>query len=394
MARPRIGFIIQRYGTEVVGGAESLCRALARKLAGEWDIEVLTTCAVDYMTWENAYPAGVTEVEGVKVRRFTIDRPRNIRRFNRLSAEILARPHSLEHERRWMALQGPKSTDLGLYIERHADRYDGFVLFNYLYATTYDNLARVAGRFYLVPFAHDEPPIYLRIFEDVFRSPRAIAFCTEAEREFVRRRFPFPLPPSQVIGMGIEPPRDADPERFRSKFSIRGPFMLYAGRIDESKGCDELLRDFAAYRVRAGDAAHSLSLVLCGHSRLTIPRRDDIRYLGFVGEQDKWDALAAARCLVLPSRFESLSIVLLEAWAAGKPVLANGECAVSKSQCALSGGGLLYRNTDEFAAAADLLARDDLLCRRLGESGRRFVERNYAWPTVTRRYLDLMKFDR
>lgn len=393
MSRPRIGFIIQRYGPEIVGGAEALCRAIAKRLAPHWDIEVLTTCAVDHMTWANALPAGTSDVDGVTVHRFPVDRMRNVEQFNRHNTRILMKFHSLEAEKHWMKLQGPQCFALQAYAVEQRDEFDGFLLFNYLYATSYESHQRLADRYFLVPFAHDEPPIYLRLFDDLFRSARGIMFCTEEERDFARRRFPFALPPAEVIGMGVTPPDVVDGERFCAKYDIQEPFLLYAGRIDPSKGCDDLLRDFAAYRARAGATEHSLSLVLCGSSQLTIPRRDDIRYLGFVDEADKWDAMAAARCLVLPSFFESLSIVLLEAWATGTPVLVNGRCEVSVGQCRRSGGGLWYKNRDEFVAAADWLARDATLCKRLGHSGREFVNRHYRWPKIIERCLQFIRFD-
>jgi len=394
MKRPRVGFIIQRYGAAVFGGAEIHCRALVQRLAPHWSIELLTTRAVDHMTWADALPAGVSDEDGVAVRRFGVDRPRNVARFNRLSARILAHAHTLEEERAWMALQGPTCSALQRHLETHARDYDGFVLFNYLYATTYDSLPRLGGRpAYLLPLTHDEPPVYLRIFEDVFRAPTGLVFNTPAERAFVGRRFPFALPPHTTIGMGIDLPADADGARFRAKFGIDGPFMLYAGRIDESKGCDDLLRDFLLYRERLGRGARSLALVLCGAGSLPIPRHDAIRYVGRLNEQEKWDALAAARCLVLPSRFESMSIVVLEAWAVGTPVLVNGLCAVSEAQCRRSGGGLFYRHGDEFGAAADWLAHDDALCARLGAGGRAFVREQYAWPVVVQRHLDFIRFD-
>lgn len=400
MTRPRVGFVIQRFGPEVLGGAENLCREIARHLAEHWDIEVLTTCAKDYMTWADHFQPGADEVEGIRVRRFAVDRPRDVDRFNQQNKRIVMRFHSFEAEQRWMELQGPKSHALQNYLTVHRDDYAGFVLFNYLYATTHDSIGKLNGRFYLVPFAHDEPPIYNRIFDAVFQSPRGIVFCTQGEAEFARERFPFALPPSEILGMGVDVPTDVSAQRFRVKYDIHEPFMLYAGRIDESKGCDALLEDFIAYREQIeeqeqnGDAAlRPLSLVLCGSSQLTIPARDDIRYLGFVDEGDKWDAMAAARFFVLPSWFESLSIVLLEAWAAGTPVLVNGHCAVSVGQCRRSEGGLWYKNRDEFCAAADWLARDDGLRDRLARSGRVFVRDFYQWPKIIERYREFIRFD-
>jgi len=392
MSRPRVGFIIQRYGREVLGGAEAICRDVARRLVPHWQIEVLTTCALDHMTWENSYPPGESEDEGVTVRRFAVEEPRNVRRFNRHNEKTLLRFHTAEDERHWMDLQGPHSRTLQTYLSEHARDYAGFVFFTYLYATVYESLDKMSKPFYLVPFAHDEPPVYLRLFEDVFRSPRGIAFCTEEERRFIAGRFPFALPPSEVIGTGLDLPDEADGERFRAKFNIHEPFMLYAGRIDESKGCDELFKDYRTYREWAGED-HALSLVMAGSGRLTIPRRKGIHHVGVIRGQDKWDAMAAARCLVLPSHFESLSLVLLEAWAVGTPVLANGLCRVSEGQCRRSGGGLSYRNSMEFCAAADWLAHDGNLCTRLGRSGREFVGRLYQWPRIVERYVAFMRFD-
>jgi glycosyltransferase involved in cell wall biosynthesis len=392
MDKPPVAFIIQRYGESVLGGAESLCRAIAERLAPHWNIEVLTTCARDYMTWENELPAGLALEGHVNVWRFPVDARRDIGLFNRQNEQIQMRFHTAEDEQDWMELQGPKSTALQYFISRRLSHYRAFLVFNYLYASTYESLRQVADRAWLVPFAHDEPPIYMRLFEDVFRSPRGIVFSTREEAQFVRGRFPFALPPSEVIGLGIEPPADVNPERFRVNYQIFEPFMLYAGRIDESKGCHDLFEDFIAYRERAAGRPRALALVLCGSSRLTVPRRDDIRPIGYVSEQDKWDALAAARCLVLPSRFESLSIVVLEAWAMGTPVLVNGRCAVSVGQCRRSGGGLWYMNGDEFGAAADWLAGDDRLHDQLGRNGLAFVRDSYQWPSLTKRYLEFIRF--
>ncbi len=393
MSAPRIGFIIQRYGPEVIGGAESLCRAIARRLAADWNIEVLTTCAIDHMTWANEFPEGLQDVEGIAVRRFAVDAPRNVRRFNRCNERILMRFHTAEDEHGWMRRQGPRCSRLQEYLTAHRSAYDGFLVFNYLYATTYDSLDRLGGQFYLVPFAHDEPPIYLRLFEDVFRAPRGIIFCTEEEQGFVERRFPFDLPRHEVIGMGVDMPERAVAERFRTKYNVREPFILYAGRIDASKNCDTMLYDFVTYWDARRATGQPLSLVLCGANQLPLPRHPAVRYLGFVNEQDKWDAMAAARFLVLPSLFESLSIVLLEAWAVGTPVLVNSRCEVSVGQCRRSGGGLCFCNTDEFIAATDWLAGDDELRARLGENGRRFVLERYHWPRIVDRYVQFVRFE-
>jgi glycosyltransferase involved in cell wall biosynthesis len=193
--------------------------------------------------------------------------------------------------------------------------------------------------------------------------------------------------PSIVAGSGSEIPARVEPERFRQKYGIAGPFAIYVGRIDRNKGCDEL---FEFYRRYAAREASPMPLVLCGNSILPIPGGPTIRHLGFVPDQDKFDGIAASSLLVMPSYYESLSIVALEAWALGRPVLANGRCDVLKGQCLRSNGGLYYESWDEFAEALAWFARRPDQARALGRSGCAYFEARYAWPVVERQYLDLL----
>ena len=101
--------------------------------------------------------------------------------------------------------------------------------------------------------------------------------------------------------------------------------------------------------------------MLIGNPIIPIPEHPQIHHLGFVNDQDKFDALAAAELLIMPSYFESLSMVALEAWALGKPVLANGRCDVLKGQCIRSNGGLYY---ESFPRVHRDAARDRLHARR------------------------------
>ena len=135
--------------------------------------------------------------------------------------------------------------------------------------------------------------------------------------------------PGAVVGIGVELPRETRPARFRQAYGIRSPFAVYVGRIDENKGCKELFEFFQRY---AATHSGNLSLVLAGGSVMPVPSHPRIRHLGYVPEQDKFDAIAAADVLIMPSFYESLSIVALEAWALGRPVLANGRCDVLRGQ--------------------------------------------------------------
>jgi glycosyltransferase involved in cell wall biosynthesis len=189
-----------------------------------------------------------------------------------------------------------------------------------------------------------------------------------------------------VVGVGSDVPDRTDPARFRRTFRLDRPFAIYIGRIDENKGCRELFAHFQRY---AAAFPRGLDLVLVGSAILDVPKHPRIHHLGFVDDRDKFDALAAADLLVMPSYFESLSMVALEAWALGRPVLANGRCDVLKGQCIRSNAGLYYESYEEFVEALYSLESNGPLNARLGQNGREFFRRTYAWPVIERKYLDM-----
>jgi len=387
----KVAFIVQRYGLEVNGGAEFLCRQVAEHMAKYWDMEILTTCAIDYVTWRNAYSPGPTAVHGVRVRRFPVDTPRKMSSFNRLSAKVFAGGADQDTELAWMRAQGPFSSQLLSYLQRYRSAYDAYIFFTYLYATTFFGMPLVAERSALVPTAHDEPPIYLGIFKTLFRLPKALIFNTPEEQAFVNARFGTANIAQDVIGAGVEVPSEASATQFLAKHhdKLRGSdFVLYVGRIDTAKGCPQLFSHFAQFRQDA--PAYPLKLVLLGSAVMAVPEHPDILYLGFVSEQEKFDAIAAAKLVILPSPYESLSLVALEAWRSGTPVLATGACAVLMHQCIRSNGGLWYDNYAEFRATLCLLLHDPHLRERLGSAGRAFVQQCYSWQAIESKYLALM----
>lgn len=386
----KVAFVVQRYGLEVNGGAELLCRQVAEHMAKYWDIEVLTTCAIDYMTWRNEYPPGPTTVNDICVRRFPVDAPRNVKAFNRLSASVLAGGVGKDAELNWMQAQGPSSPTLLDYLHHHRT-YDFYIFFTYLYTSTFFGLPLVADRSLLVPTAHDEPPIYLDIFKDLFRLPQALIFSTPEEQSFVNHRFGTIGLPQEVIGIGVEVPSDVNTTRFLQRYhdQLEGDdFVLYAGRIDVSKGCQQLFSQFVRFREDCPN--YRLKLLLIGSKAMEIPTHPDIFYLGFVSEQEKFDAMAASQLVIIPSPYESLSIVALEAWQLAKPVLASGMCAVLQGQCIRSNGGLWYENYAEFRATLSLLLQQANIRERLGASGKNFVKRLYTWDRIESQYLQLV----
>ncbi|MEY2497393.1 MAG: hypothetical protein QOD12_949 [Verrucomicrobiota bacterium] len=387
---PRVGFVVQRAGTEVNGGAEAHCLQVAQRMSGHWNTEVLTTCALDYMTWENYYPEGVEEVDGTTIRRFPVDVPRNVAAFNRLSEELHARQTNatLAEQEAWMRAQGPVSTPLLNYLRAQAPSYEAFVFFGYLYASSYFGLPLVQNKACLAPLAHDEWTIYFSMWDSFFDSPKTLIFNSTAERDFLRKRFPDLGLEGPVIGVGIEPPMEIEPERFRSRNGIRGPFLLYVGRVDESKGCATMFDYFIRWKSEGG-GPHKL--VLLGTEVMPIPFHDDIVHLGFVGDDDKWGAMSACDWLLMPSPHESLSMALLETWSVGRPALVNGSCDVLTSHCRQSHGGLWYDNFGEWSAALSIADED--MKKALGRQGQAYVRRCYSWERVEHDYLTLLNYE-
>ncbi|BDA75724.1 glycosyl transferase group 1 [Calothrix sp. PCC 7716] len=385
----KVAFVVQRCGLEVNGGAESLCLMIAQKMSKYWDIEILTTCALDYITWKNHYTAGVENIQGVTIRRFPVTQQRDIKAFNRLSDNISPRLQqaSIEEQEAWMQAQGPFSLEMITYVKNHQHEYDAFIFFTYLYATTYFILPLVAQKAYLAPLAHNEWTIYMNMWDKFFEKPRGFIFNTLEELNFLKARFPKAKLEGPIAGVGIDVPSTCNPDEFRQKYNINQPFFLYVGRVDPSKGCQEL---FTYFLNLSKKESASTKLVLLGKPAMPIPKHPDIITLGFVDEQTKWDALAACDLLIMPSPYESLSIVLLEAWSIGKAVLVNGKCDVLVGQCRRAQGGVWYTSEDEFQVAIEIINQEVRL--QLGRQGKKFVENNYRWHSIEQMYLNCIKY--
>ena len=386
MSRPKLLVVVQRYGDGVAGGAEAHAREVTRRLAPHLDVEVLTTTARDYWTWENAFSAGTEWVDEIPVRRFPVLKQRAYD-FKLHERRAFDPRHTLEDERTFIESQGPYAPDLLDHLWRNGRDADHVLFFTYIYYTTCYGLPLVPERAVLVPTAHDEPALGLSVYEPVFHAPRVIAYNTEEERAIVRRRFHNERVPSDIMGVGVDVPDDRSADRFRERFRVEGPFILYIGRIVSSKGCVDLFDRWQRWRAR--DPERRVTLVLAGHPEMPIPQRDDVVHLGVVSDQEKYDAIAASTAVIVPEVLSSMSMVTLEAWACGRPVICDARSAVVWGMARRANAGLAQRGAGELGEIVSMLADDPALGERLGSAGRAFVANTYTWPRIISTYLDM-----
>jgi glycosyltransferase involved in cell wall biosynthesis len=374
-------FVIQRYGLESPGGAETHCRWLATRLSRKHRVEVVTTCARDYTDWRNHYPSGPSEVEGIPVTRFPVDRPRSERTFALYSDIVFRDHHTTADEEEWVDQNGPFAPTLvaALPAMSHVGL---FLFYSYRYYTTFRGLPAVADRAVLVPTAEDDRAIRLPVFRRVFQAPRGLIYLTPEEQALVESAGGNGNLPSVVVGSGVNVSPQWREVDVRERFGLSGPYVVYVGRIDRNKGVDRLIE---YYKVLAQEWPAAPLLVLAGAPTIAIAEHPKVRHLGVVPDAEKHALIAAAAALVMPSAYESLSLSVLEAWALGRPVLVNAECRVLEGQCVRSNGGLFYRGYAEFAPALRMLAERADLQQALGDAGRAYVAREYDWDIVERR---------
>jgi len=382
----KLVIVVQRYGAEINGGSELHARYVAERLSAHTDVRVLTTCARDYVTWRNEWAPGEERVNGIPVERFAVARERDTIDFRDRSSRLFGERHSIHDELGWLESQGPTSPTLMKRLSRVADDCDFLLLFSVRYSPAFYGARFAAQKAVLVPTAERESALGLSIFPPIFRGVRAIMYNSFEERALITTLSSNTHVPGVVVGIGSQIPDAVDPARARSNFGLHNPFIIYVGRIDANKGCADLFRNFIEYTDRL---SRPLDLILIGTPVLPIPEHPRIKHLGFVADQDKFDAIAGAELLVMPSPYESLSMVALEAWGLGRPVLASARCDVLVGQCVRSNAGLYYEDAREFFAALDRILSDPALAATLGRNGRAFFARHYSWPVIERKYLDM-----
>lgn len=381
----RIALVIHRYGKDILGGAELLASEVAKILNKQHDVTVLTTTSADHLTWKNVYPPGVSSEDGVKIMRFdsTVEKGDYFHGLHSVYLDFLPAdvfpdipdedmqiwslyrrniPHSFEEE--MIKSQGPYPVELFDYLALHEDEYDRIIFFTYLYATAYFGIKAVKNKskIYLYPTFHDEPLAYLSLWKEY--KDVHLLFSTPEEQELAERLLG--RIKGDVLGYGLE---DKYGE-FSGDRPDKGEYILYAGRIEHSKGIDTLLSFYEKYRA-AGSA--SIEIKLIGRKGMELPSDlEGVSYLGFVSEEEKLSLMKNALALVIPSPNESLSIAALEALMMGTPILVNGHCTVLDGHIKRSEAGYAYFNDEDFINAMNSLTQIIGLRDSLGNNGRKY----------------------
>ena len=370
--------VIQRYGLDVNGGAELLARQVAEKLNKYYEIDIITTKAIDYNTWKNEYEADEEYINGVHVLRFPNEKERDQSKFKEVHDQMILNGQYAIDQEEWLVEQGPFCPKLIQYLKKNHQNYEAIILFTYLYYPIVKAIKIAPEKTIVIPFAHNEPPFHMDIIKDVFMLPKAFVFETEEERQLIRSKFNNYNIPYVLGGAGVEVTSEIDIKRFKEKYNLDN-YVIYVGRIDEAKNCKELFEYFLKYKE---ENPSDLKLVLMGKVGIDIPDSEDILSLGFVSDEDKFSGIAGSKVLIMPSKFESLSIVVLEAFTLGVPVLVNGACGVLKGHIDKSFGGYAYHDYDDFVRKLDNLVNNEKVNKTKGKNGKAYVDAYYQWDII------------
>lgn len=403
--KEKIAVVVQRYGAEINGGAELHARLLCQQLLKYYDITVLTTCSVDYQIWDNTYDEGVSFLDGVKVKRFksisTNSHKANkkyrklagIRRHHLFLKKIklfgLYKKLGLHYITKadlnnWIRYQGPNCPGLIDFLKINSKNFKKVIFFTYLYYPTFEGI-QVTKNNILIPTAHDEPPFYFNTCRYVFRYAKFIMYNSLSEKRLVESVYPnTKTTPNSVVGVGFD---DFDKELIEEKkIDCNFPYIIYLGRIDKSKGCDILLDYFDRY-IR--ETQSDLKLIMVGKKFMELDSSyKNIIFTGFVSNSEKYHYLSNCKALIIPSIYESLSLVTLESMQLGKPVIANEFCEVIKDHIEISQSGFLYNNYDSFRKVLqniEQLSKEEF--SNISVRGKKYIEENYRWDKIIDKFI-------
>lgn len=382
----KIAVVVQRYGSDIVGGAETLAKDIAERLnRSGFDITVFTTTAKEYISWENHYKPGKSILKGVEIRRYPVDRPRDINYFNSYSEEFFSEEKSESEEWEWINIQGPCSTELKKAVEIEQDQFDVFIFFTYLYFSTVRIINSVRKPVILFPTAHNEPPFHLKIMKKVFSKPDSFFFLSGAEKSLVENKFSL-KGKKNLLRTGIDIVENVDENLFRFRYGIVAPFILYAGRIEKGKGLELIFEAYSRIRKKS-----VVNLVLMGKKFMDIPDIEGIRYVGFVSEIEKLSAFRGSMFSIQPSHYESLSITTLESFSQRTPILVNSKSEVLMEHVDISKGGMSYEGVEDFIKKFNFLYKHPKNRIEMGRQGYQYVRSYFSWDIVLKKIKNEIK---
>jgi glycosyltransferase involved in cell wall biosynthesis len=379
MGKDKIAFVVQRYGNEVNGGAEYHCRVLAEHMAARYEVDVLTSCAMDYKPWDNYFDEGVENINNVNVHRFKVEKIKNLVRLKELNERMKKNDESITRE--WVEEKGPYCPSCIQYLKEHGLEYKAVIFVTFTSYMTIMGLKLGLPNSIFIPTAHDEPIIYFPIYKNVFGLPKAYLYNSIEERDLLYQRFNTEHITSRLTCVGIDEPVFDDACFPQRMLEYKDNYILYLGRVSQGKNFYELNKFFIEYKQRNPS---NLKLLVVGKidNRMNLIYSKDIIYVDFVSEAEKNALLKNAKLLVMPSKFESLSLVILESMMAKRPVLVNGNCAVLKGQCIRSNAGLYYTDYFEFEYGLNYILNNHEAYRQMCEDGYKFVKSVYDWDKV------------
>jgi len=385
----RLAFVIPWYG-DIPGGAENLCKRTAEKLASSgFDVEVLTTCVKEFLSdWNvNYYNEGTYDVDGVVVRRFKV-RERDQRKFDQINYKLMHNKNISSKEELLFIQEMINSDDLCSYIADHHEIYDYFIFIPYMFGTTYYGSGINPDKSIIIPCLHDESYAYLNVYKSMLEHVYGLIFNSYPEKDFANSLFNIKSRQT-VIGDGIDTNITYNSKLFREKYGLFDEFILYAGRREPGKNVPLLLDYFCKYKEFNNNG---LKLVLIGSGHVDIPRKhkNDILDLGFVPNDDKYNAYSAATVLCQPSVNESFSIVIMESWLCETPVLVHENCAVTRDHCIKSNGGLYFKKYSEFEECINFYINNSRIRNVIAENGRKYVLKTYSWNVIIEKYKNFL----
>lgn len=383
----KIAFVIPWYAEKIPGGAEMETREVTKHLkAAGMDVEILTTCVREFVSdWsEDYYPEGDDVVLGIPVKRFKV-RKRDTQAFDEVNLKLMNGTMPTAEEEQTFITEMINSPGLIDYISTHKDEYTAFVYIPYMFGTTYYGVKACPEKAVMIPCFHNEAYIYMSIFREMYSQAAGMIFNARPELELTEKVYDTKNVEKIVMGIGMDIDLKTDPGAFRRKFGINEPFIIYAGRKDVGKNVHTLLKYFGEYKKRNPS---DLRLVLIGGGQIDIPRSAEkyVTDLGFVDMQDKYNAAGAAEFLCQPSKNESFSLVIMESWLCGRPVLVHEKCDVTTNFCRESQGGLFFSDYFEFEGCLDYFLNNREIAEQMGENGRKYVKEHFDWNVITENY--------